>query len=583
MEERPPVLTLGPRREMMTPDSDTIRSSAADAAAAPLDLLLTDAAIGAMRRVNPGGPGLRLAAALAGQPRLVAGRGRQLLGELARIAVGTSQVQPSRRDRRFADPGWAGNPLLRRAMQAYLATAGAAEGVVADAGLDWADSERVGFAVTNLIDALAPSNNPLLNPAAVKAAIDTGGGSALAGLRHFVADMATAPRVPSMVEPDAFEVGVDLAVTPGSVILRTPVFELIQYRPATAAVRQVPLVIVPPTINKFYVMDLAPGRSLAEYLTGSGLQVFMISWRNPDARHAKWDFNTYGQAVLDAMDAAARITGSEQTALMGACSGGIIAAMVAAHLAHTGQQDRLAAFTLMVTVLDEARAGLAGAVIDERTARLAAAASRSRGYLDGRSLAEVFAWLRPNDLIWNYWVNNYLLGRKPPPFDILFWNADTTRMTAGLHRDFLQLGVTNGLVRPGGVTMLGSPVDLALIDRDSYMVAGITDHICPWQNCYRSTQLLTGRNRFVLSTSGHIAAMVNPPGNDKASYQVAKDCPEDPQQWLRRAQTCHGSWWPDYAGWLAERCGEEKAAPGEPGGGGLAPICDAPGTYVYDH
>jgi polyhydroxyalkanoate synthase subunit PhaC len=567
----------------MSPDSETIRSAAAEAVAAPLDLLLTDAAFGALRRVNPGGSGLRLAAALAGRPRLVAGRGRQLLAELASIAVGTSQVQPSRRDRRFADPGWAGNPLLRRAMQAYLAAAGTAEGVVADAGLDWTDSERVGFGVTNLIDALAPSNNPLLNPAALKAAIDTGGGSALAGLRHFVADMAAAPRVPSMVEPDAFEVGVDLAVTPGSVILRTPVFELIQYRPVTAAVRQVPSLIVPPTINKFYVMDLAPGRSLAEYLTGSGLQVFMISWRNPDARHSAWDFNTYGQAVLDAMDAAARITGSEQTALMGACSGGIIAAMVAAHLAHTGQQDRLAAFTLMVTVLDEARAGLAGAVIDERTVRLAAAASRARGYLDGRSLAEVFAWLRPNDLIWNYWVNNYLLGRKPPPFDILFWNADTTRMSAGLHRDFLQLGVTNALVRPGGATMLGSPVDLALIDRDSYMVAGITDHICPWQSCYRSTQLLGGRNRFVLSTSGHVAAMVNPPGNDKARYQVAKDCPDDPQEWLRRAETGQGSWWPDYAGWLAERCGEEKVAPGEPGGGGLVPICDAPGTYVYDH
>ncbi len=583
MEERAPLPRLGWRTEIMSPDSETIRTAAADGATAPLDLLLTDASIGVLRRVNPGGSGLRLTAALAARPRLVAGRGRRLLGELARIAVGTSQVQPTRRDRRFTDPGWAGNPLLRRAMQVYLAATETAEGVIADAGLDWADSERVGFVVTNLIDALAPSNNPLLNPAAVKAVVDTGGGSALAGLRHFVADMAAPPRVPSMVEPDAFEVGVDLAVTAGSVILRTPVFELIQYRPATAAVRQVPLLIVPPTINKFYVMDLAPGRSLAEYLTSSGLQVFMISWRNPDARHAAWDFNTYGQAVLDAMDAAARITGSEQTALMGACSGGVIATMVAAHLAHTGQQDRLAAFTLMVTVLDEARAGLTGAVADERTVRLAAAASRARGYLDGRSLAEVFAWLRPNDLIWNYWVNNYLLGRKPPPFDILFWNADTTRMTAGLHRDFLELGATNALVRPGAVTMLGSPVDLALIDRDTYMVAGITDHICPWQSCYRSTQLLAGRNRFVLSTSGHVAAMVNPPGNEKARYQVAKDCPEEPQEWLQRAETCHGSWWPDYAGWLAERCGEEKAAPGEPGGGGLVPICDAPGTYIYDH
>jgi polyhydroxyalkanoate synthase subunit PhaC len=567
----------------MTDDTDTTRSPTADAAAAPLDLLLTDAATGMLRRFNPGGSGLRLAAALAARPRLVAGRGTQLAGELARIAVGRSQVQPSRRDRRFADPAWSGNPLLRRTMQAYLAAAQAAEGVVAEAGLDEADSERVGFLLTNLIDALAPGNNPLLNPAAVKAAIDTGGRSALTGLRHFAADMAVPPRVPSMVEPDAYQVGVDLAVTPGSVILRTPSFELIQYRPATPAVRQVPLLIVPPVINKFYVMDLAPGRSMVEYLAGRGLQVFMISWRNPDARYAHWDLDTYGQAILDAMDAAARITGSEQIALAGACSGGIIAAMVAAHLAHVGEQDRIAALTLLVTVLDQAHAGLASAVIDERTARLAAAASRARGYLDGRSLAEVFAWLRPNDLIWNYWVNNYLLGRKPPPFDILFWNADTTRMTAGLHRDFLQLGADNALVRPGGATMLGSPVDLAAVDRDAYVVAGITDHICPWQSCYRSTQLLSGHQRFALSTSGHVAAMVNPPGNDKARYQMAKDCPQDPQEWLRRAETCHGSWWPDYADWLAERGGEEKAAPGELGGGGLAPICDAPGTYVYDH
>jgi len=556
----------------MSTDGDPIGPAAADAAAAPLDLLLTDAAFGALRRLNPGGSGVRLAAALATRPRLIAGRGGQLLGEMARIALGRSEVQPSRRDRRFADPGWRANPLLHRVVQAYLAAAQTAEGVVADTDLDWADAERVGFALRNLVDALAPSNNPMLNPAALKAAIDTGGGSALAGLRHFISDMAAPPRVPSMVEPDAFEVGVDLAVTPGTVVLRTPVFELIQYRPATATVRQVPLLIVPPTINKFYIIDLAPGRSMAEYLIGSGQQVFMMSWRNPDARHAKWGFDTYGQAVLDAMDAAARITGSEQTALMGTCSGGIIAAMVAAHLAHTGRLDQIAAFTLMVTVLDEARAGLGAAVIDERNARLAAAASRARGYLDGRSLAEVFAWLRPNDLVWNYWVNNYLLGREPPPFDILFWNADTTRMTAGLHRDFLQMGVTNGLTRPGGLTMLGSPVDLSL-----------TDHICPWTSCYRSTQLLGGSKRFVLSTSGHIAAMVNPPGNERARYQVAKECPEDPQEWLRRADNCHGSWWPDYTAWLAERCGEEKAAPGELGGGGLAPICDAPGTYVYDH
>jgi polyhydroxyalkanoate synthase len=566
----------------MSADTTAIESTAADAVAAPLDLLLTDAVLGSLHRVNPGGSGLRLAAALTTRPRLVAGRGRQLLAELGRIAVGTSTVQPSRRDRRFTDPGWTGNPLLRRAVQAYLAAAQAAEGVVEDADLDWADAERVGFVLRNLVDALAPSNSPALNPAALKAAIDTGGGSALSGLRRFIADMAAPPRVPSMVESDAFEVGEDLAVTPGAVVLRTPVFELIQYSPATAKVRQIPLLIVPPTINKFYVIDLAPGRSLAEYLVGSGQQVFMISWRNPDARHAKWDFDTYGQAVIDAMDAVSRIARSEQAALMGVCSGGIIAAMVAAHLAHTGRPDRIAAFTLMVTVLDQARAGLASTVIGERNAQAAAAASRARGYLDGRALAEVFAWLRPNDLIWNYWVNNYLLGRPPPPFDILFWNADTTRMTAGLHRDFLRLGVANSLVQPGGATMLGSPVNLSLVDRDSYLVAGIADHICPWQSCYRSTQLLGGSQRFVLSTSGHVAAMVNPPGNDKASYQVAKECPEDPQEWLRHAETCRGSWWPDYVAWLAERCGEERAAPADLGGSGLEPLCAAPGTYVYD-
>ena len=267
----------------------------------------------------------------------------------------------------------------------------------------------------------------------------------------------------------------------------------------------------------------------------------------------------------------------------GVCSGGIISAMVVAHLAQTGQQDRIAAVTLLASMLDQERAGLASAVIDERIAQAAAAASQARGYLDGRSLAEVFAWLRPNDLIWNYWVNNYLLGRPPPPFDILFWNADTTRMTAGLHRDFLQLAVANALAKPGGATMLGSPVDLSLVDLDSYLVAGIADHICPWQSCYRSTQMLGGSTRFVLSTSGHIAAMVNPPGKDTASYQLAKETPADPQGWLRQAETCSGSWWPDYTAWLAERCGPEQTAPRKLGGGGLTPQSAAPGTYVHDH
>ena len=325
----------------MSPDTESSTSAGEEAASIPLDLLLGDAATGMLRRLNVGGPGLRLAAALAVKPQLVAEHARALTAELARIGAGRSQLQPPRRDRRFTDPAWTGNPLLRAAMQAYLATAESAAAVVAEAGLDQADAERVGFVLANISDALAPSNNPLLNPTALKAFIDTGGGSAVAGLRNFLSDMAAPPRVPSMVEPDAYEVGRDLAATPGSVVLQSPVFELIQYRPATAAVRSIPVLLVPPTINKYYVLDLAPGRSLAEHLVAAGLQVFMMSWRNPDARHADWGLDIYGQAVIDAMDATGRITGNEQIALAGTCSGGIIAAMVAAHLAHTGEQDRI--------------------------------------------------------------------------------------------------------------------------------------------------------------------------------------------------------------------------------------------------
>jgi polyhydroxyalkanoate synthase len=339
-----------------------------------------------------------------------------------------------------------------------------------------------------------------------------------------------------MVAPDAYRVGVDLAVTPGDVVLRTEMFELIRYTPQTDTVSAVPLLIVPPMINKFYAMDLAPGRRLVEYLVGQGVRVFMISWRNPDARHADWGFDAYGQSVLDAIDA----TGAEQVHLLGTCSGGIVSALVAGHLAAIGQ-DRLASFTLLVTMLDQERAGTAGAFADPAVAKAAIAVSRAKGYLDGKALAEIFAWLRPGDLIWNYWVNNYLAGRTPPAFDILFWNADTTRMSAALHRDFVTAALENSLTRPGAATMLGTPVDLGAVTVDSYVMAGSADHICPWRNCRTSTQLLGGDSRFVLSTNGHIAALINPPDNPKSSYQV-DDGPAE-----------QGSWWPDYAAWLKER------------------------------
>jgi polyhydroxyalkanoate synthase len=563
------------------PSTPPVSDDLADQAA-PLDLLLVEAALGPLRRFAPGGSTVRFAFQLARRPRTTGRRLGGLAAELARIGAGSSTVAPSKRDRRFTDPAWAGNPLLRRVVQTYHAAGQTAGQLVDDAALGWQDEQRVRFLVENLVAALAPSNLPLVNPASAKAAIDTAGMNFLRGGRNLLGDLATAPRVPEMVDTSAFEVGRNIAVTPGAVVLRTEVLELIQYRPQTDQVRKVPLLIVPPTINKYYALDLAPGRSLVEHLVQHGQQVFAISWRNPDARHADWDLGTYVQAVLEALDAAERISRADQTVLSGVCSGGIIASVAAAHLASTGQEGRLAAFGLLVTVLDNARAGMAAALADRRLATAATALSRRRGYLDGRALAEVFAWLRPDDLIWNYWVNNYLLGHKPPAFDILFWNADTIRMSAKLHADFVDLAMENHLVTPGAMSVLGVPVDLSRIVVDAYVVAGIADHITPWQNCYRSTQLLGGDSRFILSTSGHIAALVNPPANPKASYQTNKDNPADAQQWLKTAETQQGSWWPDWLAWLGERSGTEKRAPSKLGGGGLRPLVEAPGTYVFD-
>jgi polyhydroxyalkanoate synthase len=254
--------------------------------------------------------------------------------------------------------------------------------------------------------------------------------------------------------------------------------------------------------------------------------------------------------------------------------------MVLAHLAAIGRQDRVKAVSYAVTVLDWARAGTISALMDEEQVAAATEKSRKKGYLDGAQLAEVFAWLRPNDLVWNYWVNNYLQGKPPPNFDILFWNSDTTRMAAALHRDFIGVAVGNSLTEPGKATMLGSPVDLSKVTVDAYVTAGIADHICPWQSCYRTTQLLGGDTRFVLSTNGHIASLVNPPGNPKSTFRVAGSTPPDPERWLEQAETVQGSWWPDFMAWLGERSGDEIPAP--TGSGGLEELAPAPGTYVFD-
>ena len=548
--------------------------------AAPLDSLFIDAALGPLRRLIPGRAGVRMALSLAAKPRILARRSASTAGELTKVAFGRSSLAPGPKDRRFTDAAWAGNPLLRRTVQTYLATAALARELLSDADLGWSDRERMSFVIDNLIEALSPSNAPLANPAALKAALDTGGRSYLRGAVNFARDMSLPPRVPSMVDRDAFNVGSDLAVTPGQVVLRTDTFELIQYAAQTEQVRQLPMLLVPPTINKYYIADLAPDRSMVEYFVQSGQQVFLMSWRNPGADHADWGLDTYVQAVLDAMDAVEGICQVDQSILFSLCAGGIISSLLLGHLIDTGQEGRLAGFALGVTLLDQSRAGLMSSVTSPQLVAVATAKSARMGYLDGRSLAEVFAWLRPGDLIWNYWVNNYLLGKSPPAFDVLYWNADTTRLTAGLHADFMRLAIDNALVE-GTATALGSPVDLSKATVDSYVVAGIADHICPWVSCYRSAQLFGGRTRFVLSTSGHIAALVNPPGNEKSNYRVGEDIPDDPQTFLAEATREQGTWWQDFARWLAEHAGEDRPAPMEAGDAEHPPLTPAPGTFVF--
>ena len=551
-------------------------------AQAGLEVLFTDATVGrGTRRFIQPRAVAAVAAGVARRPRRAVRRASALGGELARVAAGRSQRSAAKGDRRFADPAWERNWLLHRAMQGYLAVGETVDGVISDAELDWQTERQARFAAGNVLDALAPTNFPWSNPAVLRAIVDEGGANLARGGQRFAGDVSWPPRLPASVDTSKFEVGSNLAVSAGSVVLRTEVFELIQYKPTTPEVREVPLLLVPPTINKYYVLDLAPGRSMVEYLVAAGQQVFVISWRNPDAEQAHFDLDTYADAVLEARQAVADITRQGAVHLNAACSGGIITAGALGHLAAEQALGDVASLTLFVCALDNERAGTVGALASREAAAAAIAESCRRGYLDGQALAGVFAWLRPNDLIWNYVVNNYLLGKDPPAFDVLYWNQDTVRLSAGLHRDFVHLALDNSLVHPGALEVLGSPVDLGRVDVDTYVVAGLKDHIVPWENAYRSTQLLGGSTRFVLSTSGHIQALVNPPASDsRASYRVADEHPADPQAYLDQAAKLPGSWWPDYVQWLGERSGDLRAAPKKLGGGGHRALGKAPGTYV---
>ncbi len=526
--------------------------------------------------------GLRVAGGQAArQPRVWLRAAPVLAHELLLIGTGRSQVAPEKGDKRFSDPAWQQNPFFRALMQTYLYLGSRADPVVEASGLAGMNAERARFALVLVREALAPTNFLVTNPAALKRCFDTAGASVARGVVNWAGDVRHNHAMPSMVDLRPFRIGENIAASPGAVIHRTAVFELIQYTPQSATVYQRPVLIVPPQVNKYYALDLSPGRSMYEYLLAHGIQVFGISWRNPGPAQRDWDFDTYVAATLEAIDVIREVSGSPDVNTMGGCLGGMTVALAAAHLAAAGD-TRISSATMTVTLLDTASSE--GRMFLFATPRALAAAkqvSRPRGVIEGWQMSQMFAWLRPNDLVWNYWVNNYLLGQDPPAFDILAWNADATRLSSRFHRQLLDMVAGNQMVHPGAMTVLGTPIDLSAITCDSYVAAGRTDHITPWQTCYRTTQLVSGHSQFVLCSSGHIQTVVADPGHPRLGYYLNPQTPPGAGQWLAGAQRHEGSWWEHWVAWLSQRSGDRIPAPTTLGSTHHPATQPAPGTYIH--
>lgn len=501
-------------------------------------------------------------------------------GQLGRVLRGDTSHQPPAQDARFQAPSWRLNPFYRRSLQAYLAWQKHLNAWVDESNLAADDQARARFILAQLGDALSPSNNPL-NPLAVKELFNTGGASLLKGIGHLLDDLRHNGGMPSQVSKQAFEVGRNIATTPGAVVFRNELLELVQYQPVNEKQYARPLLIVPPQINKYYIFDLSAEKSFVQYALKNGLQVFIVSWRNPNASHREWGLSSYVQAIEKALDVTRAISGSKEAHLMGACAGGLSIAALQGYLQAKRQLRKVASATYLVSLLDSQIDSSAMLFVNEQTLEAARRRSYQQGVLDGRDLAKVFAWMRPNDLIWNYWINKYLLGKQPPAFDILYWNNDNTRLPAALHGDLLDFFKYNPLTHPGGLEVCGMPIDLQKVTVDSFSIAGINDHITPWDAVYRSTLLLGGERRFVLSNSGHIQSILNPPGNPKASYLENDKLPSDPRAWYFDTQKHDGSWWPEWLGWIQARSGEQRETQLALGNQNHPPMEAAPGTYVH--
>lgn len=496
------------------------------------------------------------------------------------IAIGRSDIVADPKDWRFRDKAWTANPFYKRLSQAYLAMCDAVEKMIPnDLPID--AKNRGELAASIATSAFAPTNTLLGNPAALARTIETGGSNLARGFRAFLKDLADNKGLPRQVDDSSFEVGGNLAVTPGKVVLRTDLFELIHYAPATPEVYEIPVLLIPPQIGRYYFTDLAPGRSFAEYTVAQGLQYFAISWRNPSPEQRDIGMKDYAAAVREAIAAVLEITGQRSLNVVGFCAGGILSAMIASVLARR-EQETINSFTSCVTMLDFRSDAALGAFRLPAMLSVAKAQSEMKGILPGSDLSTIFTWMRPNDLVWNYWVNNYLMGEEPPAFDILAWNKDSTNLPAKLHADFLELFESNALVRPGAYRLDGKPVDLSHIACDSFVVGAVTDHLTPWKACYQSQRHLSGKRTFALSNGGHIAALVNPPGNPKAFHWIGPATADDADAWLAGAEKRQGSWWESWTQWVAQRSGTQVPAPETLGSERHPPLIDAPGRYVSE-
>ncbi|UCH47469.1 MAG: class I poly(R)-hydroxyalkanoic acid synthase [Betaproteobacteria bacterium] len=495
----------------------------------------------------------------------------------------TSLAPQQKSDPRFRSDLW-NNWMFDYIRQAYLVAAEDVQNTVAEVeGLDQQTARKVQFFTKQYVDALAPSNFVLTNPDVLKATIETGGKNLLDGLNNLLNDIdrGQGKLAIKMVDNKAFKMGENVATTPGKVVFQTELMQLIQYEPTTPDVYSTPLLIVPPWINKYYILDLRQSNSFIKWAVDQGITVFVISWVNPDEKLAEKTFDDYLiEGPLAAMDAVKKATGEESINLIGYCLGGTLAATALGWLRSRGQADRVKSATFFTTMIDFEEPGELGVFVDEGVLANLEKKMQQRGFLEGSEMASTFNLLRANDLVWSFVVNNYLLGREPMPFDLLYWNSDATRMPARMHTFYLRhMYIRNELREPGGISLAGEAIDLSQVETPSYFISTLEDHIAPWKSTYAGAKLFKGPVKFVLGGSGHIAGIVNPPKSNKYWYWTNPSLADDADGWLEAAEKNPGSWWNDWLDWIAE-FGGKKVPARKPGDAGLKALEDAPGSYA---